>query len=118
MPALPEVSDPTWISNDIDRYILAELDRNGLRPSPPANRYQLVRRSYLDLIGLQPTPAEADEFVSDQRPDAYERLVDRLLASPHYGERGGGDGSTWPVTQIRTDTKRIGHAPCGSIETG
>ncbi|MEX2168721.1 MAG: PSD1 and planctomycete cytochrome C domain-containing protein [Pirellulales bacterium] len=86
-PPLPAVSDPSWPKNDIDRFVLAELDRHGLSASPPADRYQLVRRLYLDLIGLPPTPAEADEFVSDSRPDAYERLVDKLLASPHYGER-------------------------------
>ncbi len=86
-PPLPNVGNPAWARNDIDRFVLAELDRNSLRPSPSADRYQLVRRLYLDLIGLPPTPQEADVFVLDNRSDAYERLVDKLLASPHYGER-------------------------------
>lgn len=86
-PQFPAVSNPAWPRNDIDRFILAELDRNGLHPAAPADKYQLVRRLYLDLIGLPPTPKEADAFVYDNRPDAYEQLVDRLLASPHYGER-------------------------------
>src|SRR5205823_1459864 len=63
------------------------MESAGLRPSPEADRYTLARRVYLDLIGLPPTPEETDAFVRDNRPDAYERLVDKLLASPHYGER-------------------------------
>src|SRR5262249_45269470 len=63
------------------------LEKAGLKPSPRADRYTLVRRVYLDLIGLPPTPEEADRFVNDPAPDAYEQLVDRLLASPHYGQR-------------------------------
>lgn len=86
-PPLPEVSRPEWPQNAIDRFVLAELERNGLGPSPPADRYQLARRLSLDLVGLPPSPADVDAFVADTRADAYERLVDRLLASPHYGER-------------------------------
>ncbi|QDU74269.1 Planctomycete cytochrome C [Bremerella volcania] len=86
-PPVPEVSDPNWPRGDIDRFVLARLEKEGLQPSPEADRYALVRRVYLDLIGLPPTPAEADAFVHDQDPQAYEKLVDRLLASPHYGER-------------------------------
>jgi hypothetical protein len=85
--APPPLKQSDWPRNDIDRFVLAEMERNGLQPSGPADRYQLVRRVYLDLIGLPPTPEEADRFVYDNRPDAYERLVDNLLASPHYGER-------------------------------
>ncbi len=71
----------------IDAFVQARLEREGLKPSPEADRYELVRRVYLDLIGLLPTPAQADAFVHDTSPHAYETLVDSLLASPHYGER-------------------------------
>ena len=83
----PAVKQEHWPANPIDRFILARLEAEGLNPSPQAHRYTLIRRVSLDLIGLPPTPAEADAFVNDPAPDAYERLVDRLLASPHYGER-------------------------------
>ncbi len=86
-PSLPEVSDPSWPRGAIDRFVLARLDAAGLRPSPPADRYTLIRRLYLDLLGVPPTPAEADAFVRDSHPDAYEKLVDGLLARPEYGER-------------------------------
>ncbi|MGE0607790.1 MAG: PSD1 and planctomycete cytochrome C domain-containing protein [Pirellulales bacterium] len=86
-PAVPEASDLGWVRNPIDAFILAQLDKHQLSPSPEADRLALVRRLYLDLIGLPPTPEEADAFVADQREDAYEQLVDRLLKSPHYGER-------------------------------
>jgi hypothetical protein len=71
----------------IDSFIHDRLTKEGLKPSPEADRYTLVRRLYLDLIGLPPTPAEADAFVNDKAPDAYDKLVDSLLASKHYGER-------------------------------
>ena len=86
-PALLEVRDPSWPRNPIDRFVLARLEKEGLKPSPEADKVTLIRRLSLDLIGLPPTIAEVDAFVADTRPDAYERLVDRLLASPHYGER-------------------------------
>jgi hypothetical protein len=76
-----------WGNNPIDAFILKNLEKNQLKPSAPADPYSLVRRIYLDLTGLPPTPQQADAFVSDQRPDAYERLVDQLLASPRYGEK-------------------------------
>src|SRR6266496_495695 len=85
--ALPAVKIKSWPRNAIDYFILAKLEKNGLKPSPPADRYTLVRRLSLDLTGLPPTPAEVNAFVNDQQPDAYERLVDRLLRSPAYGER-------------------------------
>jgi hypothetical protein len=85
--ALPRVALTDWPRNAIDTFILARLEAEGLRPAPEADRYTLVRRLYLDLVGLPPTPEEAEAFVRDAAPDAYERLVDRLLASPHYGER-------------------------------
>lgn len=76
-----------WQRNPVDYFTLAAMQKSGLKPAPEADRYTLVRRVYLDLIGLPPTPEQADAFVADKRPDAYERLVDGLLASPHYGER-------------------------------
>jgi hypothetical protein len=85
--ALPKVQNPAWCRNAIDCFILARLEKQGLKPSPEADRITLVRRVTLDLVGLPPTPEEADAFLNDKAPNAYERLVDRLLASPHYGER-------------------------------
>jgi len=83
----PAVSDPRWPLNDVDWFILARLDREGLHPSPEADRRTLVRRLSLDLTGLPPTLADVDAFLRDTSPNAYEKVVDRLLASPHYGER-------------------------------
>jgi mono/diheme cytochrome c family protein len=88
-PPLPTVSSPAWARNEIDRFILARLDKESIRPSLEAGPITLLRRLYLDLTGLPPTPAEVDEFLSDQRPGAYQRLVDQLLNSPRYGERWG-----------------------------
>ena len=84
---IPTVSDPSWGKNWIDSFILSKLDSAGLRPSRKADRVTLIRRLYFDLIGLPPTPEEVDKFVNDRSPDAYERVVDRLLDSPRYGER-------------------------------
>ncbi len=84
---VPSVRRTDWPRNPIDRFVLARLESAGMAPSPEADKYALVRRVYLDLIGLPPTPAQADAFAQDPSPDAYDRLVDRLLASPHYGER-------------------------------
>src|SRR5579884_1672560 len=84
---LPKVKQTSWPRNPIDYFILARLEAEGLKPAPEADRYTLARRLYLDLIGLPPTPEEAEAFVNDKSPDAYEKLVDHLLASPHYGER-------------------------------
>jgi hypothetical protein len=86
-PALPPVKDEKWVRNPIDRFVLARLEKEGLHPSPEASKETLIRRLSLDLIGLPPTPAEVDAFVRDTRPDAYDRLVDKLLASDRYGER-------------------------------
>jgi len=85
-PPLPEVRQADWPRNAVDRFVLARLEKEGLKPSPEADRVTLIRRLSLDLTGLPPTPEEVDAFVRDERPDAYERLVDRLLASPRYGE--------------------------------
>lgn len=84
---LPAVTHPEWGRNAIDRFILARLDREGMVPAPEADRTTLIRRLSLDLIGLPPSLEEVDAFVADTKPDAYERLVERLLESPHYGER-------------------------------
>ena len=83
----PRLSDPDWAKNPIDAFVLARLDKAGLKPSPPASKSALLRRVAYDLTGLPPTPKELDDFLADDRPDAYERVVDRLLASPHFGER-------------------------------
>jgi hypothetical protein len=88
-PPEPAVKDAAWARNPIDRFILARLERQGIRPSPEADRVTLIRRLSLDLLGLPPSPCEIDAFLNDRRPDAYERLVERLLASLHYGERWG-----------------------------
>ncbi len=87
LPALRAVKDEAWCRNPIDRFVLSKLEASGLHGAPEADRARLLRRVSLDLIGLPPTVAEVDEFVSDVRPDAYERVVERLLASPRYGER-------------------------------
>jgi hypothetical protein len=86
-PELPVVREERWPRNEIDRFILAKLESRQLAPTSEATKETLVRRVTLDLTGLPPTPAEIDAFLADQRPDAYERLVDRLLASPAYGEQ-------------------------------
>ena len=86
-PTPPQVAKADWVRSDIDRFILAKLEQIGLSPSPEADRATLIKRLYADLIGLPPTPAEVDEFVGSTDPQAYEKLVDRLLANPHYGER-------------------------------
>src|SRR4051812_42689334 len=88
-PPLPELKGRDWVRNPIDYFILDRLKREGTKPSPEADRVTLIRRLSLDLVGLPPTIAEVDAFVADRRADAYERLVDRLLDSPHYGERWG-----------------------------
>ena len=85
----PPAKNSKWGRNEIDSFILENLKKHDLKPSAQADGYSLVRRLYLDLIGLPPTPEQADAFVSDKRPDAYERLIDKLLASPHYGEKWG-----------------------------
>lgn len=83
----PSVERADWVANPIDAFILARLEANGLSPAEPADKRTLARRVYYDITGLPPTPAEMAEFLADERSDAYERLVDRLLASPRYGEK-------------------------------
>lgn len=86
-PAVPKVAKPAWVRNPIDAFILAKLEQKELTPSPEIDRAKLLRRVYFDLIGLPPTPQEVQSFLNDKRPDAYEKVVDHLLQSPHYGER-------------------------------
>jgi mono/diheme cytochrome c family protein len=88
-PPLPPVKNKAWSRNPIDRFILARLEREGLGPSPEADRATLARRLSLDLLGLPPAPQEVDEFLSDRSTNAYAKVVERLLRSPHYGERWG-----------------------------
>jgi mono/diheme cytochrome c family protein len=88
-PAVPEPKKPAWARNAIDKFILARLEKEELTPSLEADRVTLLRRLSLDLIGLPPTVEEVDAFLLDNRPDAYEQQVERLLKSPHYGERWG-----------------------------
>jgi hypothetical protein len=85
--AVPAVKDPAWGASDIDSFILAKLEENGLAPAPRAERRTLIRRATYDLIGLPPAPDEVEDFLKDSSPGAFAKVVDRLLASPHYGER-------------------------------
>jgi hypothetical protein len=86
-PVAPPAIDDPWIRTDIDRFVLEKLQTLGIRPNAQVDRYTLIRRAYLDLIGLPPTVEEIEAFVADPDPDAYQKLLDKLLASPHYGER-------------------------------
>ncbi len=83
----PPASTSAWVRNPVDRFILNRLEREGLRPSPEANRATLLRRLTLDLTGLPPSQAELAAFLADKAPNAYDKTVERLLASPHFGER-------------------------------
>jgi hypothetical protein len=86
-PAPPTVKNAAWCKSPIDQFILAKLEEKGLKPAPAADKRTLIRRAYFDLIGLPPKPEEVEDFVRDDAPNAFEKVVDRLLASPHYGER-------------------------------
>jgi uncharacterized protein DUF1553/uncharacterized protein DUF1549/cytochrome c len=109
---VPNPANERWPANDVDRFVLVKLERRGLEPSPAADRRTLIRRATFDLIGLPPTPEEIENFLNDRAPGSFERVVDRLLSSPHYGERWGrhwldlvryadtaGDSSDYPVPQ-------------------
>ena len=111
-PRLPEVSEEAWPRNEIDRFVLARLEREGLSPSPEADRYTLIRRLSLDLTGLPPTLEEVHAFVADEREDAYDRLVDRLLASSAYGERMA---RVWLDLARYADSKGHGSDPLRTI---
>ncbi len=88
-PAPPATHDNSWVRTPIDAFVLARLEQAGLEPAPPAEKTALLRRAYYDLIGLPPSPAEVEAFLADDAPGAFERVVDTLLESPHYGERWG-----------------------------
>jgi hypothetical protein len=86
-PAIPTIKQTSWIRTPVDAYILARLESAGIPPSPPAQKLALLRRVHLDLVGLPPSPEDQEAFLADSSPDAFEKVVDRLLTSPHYGER-------------------------------
>lgn len=88
-PTAPEVKNASWVKTSIDAFVLAKLEAKGLKPAKSAEKAVLVRRAYYDLLGLPPTPEQVDAFVNDNSPDAWEKLIDQLLASPHYGEKWG-----------------------------
>ncbi len=100
-PELPGVADTNWPKTPIDNFILAKLTQAKLKPSSPADKRTLVRRATYDLIGLPPTQAEIDAFVNDPAPSAFEKVVDRLLASPQYGVRWG-DATGWMLRATPT----------------
>ncbi|MBC7809263.1 MAG: PSD1 domain-containing protein [Akkermansiaceae bacterium] len=88
-PAVPRVKNADWVRSPLDAFVLANLEKNGVKPAPAASRATLIRRAYYDVTGLPPTPAQVRAFVSDPSPKAWETVIDRLLASPQYGERWG-----------------------------
>jgi hypothetical protein len=88
-PALPAVKNTTWVQTPVDAFILDSLEKSGLSPAPPADKRTLIRRATFDLTGLPPTPKEIADFLADNSPEAFNRVIDRLLASPQYGERWG-----------------------------
>jgi mono/diheme cytochrome c family protein len=89
MPPVPDVKDTNWVTTPVDAFILAKLEEKGMRPSPMADKRTLIRRATFDLTGLAPTLEELNAFLADDSPNAYEKVIDRLLASPQYGERWG-----------------------------
>jgi mono/diheme cytochrome c family protein len=105
-PAVPAVKDAAWVRNPVDAFVLAKLESKGMTPNAPAAKATLIRRLYFDLIGLPPHPAEVQKFVQDESPDAYAKLVERLLASPQYGEHWA---RYWLDVARYSDTK--GDAP-------
>ncbi len=100
-PPVPNVQNKSWVKTPVDSFILAKLESKDMKPAPPASRETLIRRATYDLIGLPPTPQEVSDFVNDPSPNAFAKVVDRLLASPHYGERWG---RYWLDTARYSDT--------------
>jgi cytochrome c553 len=98
----PAPADSSWCRTPLDNFIVAKLEEKGMKPNPPADKRTLMRRASFDLIGLPPTPDEVEAFVNDDSPGAFEKVIDRLLASPHYGERWG---RHWLDTARYADTK-------------
>ncbi|MBS0262154.1 MAG: DUF1553 domain-containing protein [Planctomycetes bacterium] len=111
-PALPQVQQPGWTKTAVDHFILSRLERAGLTPNPEADRYALIRRLSLDLRGLPPSPREVDEFVQDPSPAAYEKLVDRFLSDPAFGERWA---RMWLDLARYADSKGLGSDPLRTI---
>ena len=109
--APPEVDYGDWVRTPVDRFVLARLENHGLSPAAPAGRARLLRRASFGLLGLAPDRRDVERFVSDDRPRAYERVVESLLASPHYGDAGVDTGSTWRASGRATDTKRTTNGP-------
>ncbi len=106
-PELPQVKDRSWVKNPIDQFILAQLEERGLKPVKAADKRTLIRRATLDLVGLPPKPEEVEAFVKDETPEAFAKVVDQLLASPHYGERWGRywlDVARYGEDDVRSDT--------------
>jgi len=101
-PAVPEVKDASWTKSPVDNFILEKLEEKDLKPNAPADKRTLIRRATFDLIGLPPTPEEVEDFVKDESTEAFAKVVDRLLASPHYGERWG---RHWLDVARYSDTK-------------
>jgi Protein of unknown function (DUF1553)/Protein of unknown function (DUF1549)/Planctomycete cytochrome C len=101
-PAPPAVKNESWARNEIDRFVLAKLEASGMTANEPADKRTLIRRAYYDLIGLPPTPQQVDAFIADNSPNAFEKVVDTLLASPRYGERWG---RHWLDVARYSDTK-------------
>ena len=100
--AVPEVKEKDWVANPVDAFIAAKLEENGMKPSPPADKRTLIRRATFDLIGLAPTIKETQDFLDDKSTNAYAKVIERLLASPQYGERWG---RYWLDTARYSDTK-------------
>src|SRR5439155_15631694 len=88
-PPVPAVKNANWIKTPIDAFVLANLEKQNVSPAPQADKRTLVRRAYFDLIGLPPAPEEVEAFVNDPAPDAWAKLIDKLLSMPQYGERWG-----------------------------
>ena len=101
-PAVPDVKDSAWCKTHVDNFIVSKLEDKNIKPSPMTDKRSLIRRATFDLIGLPPTPKEVDDFVKDESLDAFAKVVDRLLASPHYGERWG---RHWLDVARYSDTK-------------
>jgi len=101
-PTPPAVKNEAWVQNDVDRFVLAKLESNGMSPNEAADKRTLIRRAYYDLIGLPPSPEQVNAFLADASPNAFEKVIDALLASPHYGERWG---RHWLDVARYSDTK-------------
>src|SRR4029079_14946645 len=101
-PRPPSVKDTAWVKNDIDRFVLSKLEANGMSGNEQADKRTMIRRAYYDLIGLPPTPEQVNACITDNSPNAFEKVVDVLLASPRYGERGG---RHWLDVARYSDTK-------------